>query len=535
VTGAEPPVAPGALPVVDGLRGATIVALVPVTADLGRAAKAAWAVARSAAGAGHPVVLVDCFVSAPRLHEAGGRPNEEGIVDVFEYGASPSRIATPLDEPHLTFVAAGTYAEDPVAFMTHPEWRRIAAALSEGDRSVLLFLPPECLPTIALDLDGMVALAPGWAEPAAADVPALQSAMARGIRLLTTVTGAEPEAPPPAVEPAAPTSADATATIVAEPSVPVVFAEPGPPLAVEPPAAAATESEPAPATEPAAPPTESEPAAAEPAAPPTESEPAAAAPPATGDEAPATAIGLEPTPASSRAKAAYAAILQRREEARRRLRQYAAIVAGVVVVGAAVVLVWPRRHPSAPGAAATTPADQPPPSPTPVAHPAGLPARLQVESLPYAVELLTSTSRATALMRGDELERAGVPAIVSPQEVARVTSYRVYAGPLPNRRSADSLVRVLRQNRLDRSRRARPVSVPLSFMLAQAGDTAAARVEAARLREAGVPAFALGQADGTYRLYAGAFTSRAEARYLDNLLTAARSAGILGPRVGFRP
>jgi hypothetical protein len=63
----------------------------------------------------------------------------------------------------------------------------------------------------------------------------------------------------------------------------------------------------------------------------------------------------------------------------------------------------------------------------------------------------------------------------------------------------------------------------------------AARAERARLRGIGVPAFVLGQADGTYRLYAGAYGKAEQAAYLDSLVTSTGSAGQLGPRVGFHP
>jgi hypothetical protein len=55
------------------------------------------------------------------------------------------------------------------------------------------------------------------------------------------------------------------------------------------------------------------------------------------------------------------------------------------------------------------------------------------------------------------------------------------------------------------------------------------------LRGIGVPAFVLGQSDGTYRLYAGAYATPEQAAYLDSLVTSIGSAGQLGPRVGFHP
>jgi hypothetical protein len=77
--------------------------------------------------------------------------------------------------------------------------------------------------------------------------------------------------------------------------------------------------------------------------------------------------------------------------------------------------------------------------------------------------------------------------------------------------------------------------VPLSIALKRVATLPAARAERARLRGLGVAAFVLGQADGSYRLYTGAFASAEQAAYLDTLLADTRTAGPLIPRVGYRP
>mgnify|MGYP001609167212 FL=1 len=77
--------------------------------------------------------------------------------------------------------------------------------------------------------------------------------------------------------------------------------------------------------------------------------------------------------------------------------------------------------------------------------------------------------------------------------------------------------------------------MPLSFALAGGLGPNAAQAERSRLREAGVPCFILGQADGTYRLFAGAYESAAQAAALHTLLSATGGAGELVPRVGFVP
>ena len=125
--------------------------------------------------------------------------------------------------------------------------------------------------------------------------------------------------------------------------------------------------------------------------------------------------------------------------------------------------------------------------------------------------------------------------MVAPVRVGRTLWYRVSVGPVASRAAADSLLRVVRAAGLDGSGAAAVALVPLSFALRRGATPLAARTERTRLRTAGVAAFVLGQADGSYRLFAGAFDKPAAAAYLDSVLTSTGSAGPLGPRVGFRP
>jgi len=57
----------------------------------------------------------------------------------------------------------------------------------------------------------------------------------------------------------------------------------------------------------------------------------------------------------------------------------------------------------------------------------------------------------------------------------------------------------------------------------------------ARLRRAGIASFILGQADGSYRVYSGAYATPDQASVLDSLINSTGNAGQLGPRVGYRP
>ena len=174
MTGTDDPAEPLARSIPELFRGAALVALVPATADLDAAATMAWNLARATAATGRRVALVDCHVDEPQLHATAGEDNRDGIVDVFEYGASLSRIARRQNESNLYFVPAGTFSPDPAVMAAHPRWRRLSAGFRHEDAVMLLFLPADCIASLAGSLDGMVALAPEGAEAGLASTPEIE-------------------------------------------------------------------------------------------------------------------------------------------------------------------------------------------------------------------------------------------------------------------------------------------------------------------------------------------------------------------------
>jgi hypothetical protein len=149
---------PGILPEFVGV--ASVIALVPAGDPTAHAPDTAWAVARAAAARGRRTLLVDCFVDAPRLHTVVGAPNDDGIVDAFEYGASLNRIARQQPEDNLFFIPAGSYAADAGALMANRRWQRLAAGFRHEGALLLLFLPASAVPVIAGETDGTIVLAP---------------------------------------------------------------------------------------------------------------------------------------------------------------------------------------------------------------------------------------------------------------------------------------------------------------------------------------------------------------------------------------
>ncbi len=457
---------PGASAIAELLTGVAVAALVPATADLDTAAALAWQVARSVAASGWRVALVDCHVDEPQLHTATGQHNHDGIVDVFEYGASLSRIARRQAEPNLYFVPAGTFAPDPAVMAAHPRWRRLSAGFKHEDAVMLLFLPADCRASLAQVLEGIVALAPEGVEAGLASTPEIQAAADAGVPLLASLTDLD------------------EAEAGAAPAVAARLAE---------------------RADREAPRDEAEPAAAE--------APAEAAPP---DE---TEIGVE-------------------EALRRPGRGVRVAVYGFTALLAAVVLAVTYRRELGLGnfgikaLGAGEDLSEPPLRLVPAFRTLTPHA---VDSLPFTVQVSAWTSLVFALDAGDAMEQHGLPPIVSPIRLGRRLWYRVYAGPVASQDAADSLLGAVRAAGLARPRTATATAVPLSLALMRVATVAAAGAARARLRAAGIPAFVLGQADGTYRLYAGAYAAGDQATYLDSLVTSTGSAGQLGPRVGFRP
>jgi hypothetical protein len=483
------------------LSGTALVALVPATAEVDRAAAMAWQLARAAANAGRKVALVDCHVDEPRLHAVAGEPNNEGIVDVFEYGASLSRIARQQPEENLYFLPAGTFAADPAALMGHQRWRRLAAGFRHEGAVMLLFLPAALVGAIAPNLDGLVALAPGAADAGPASAPEIQAAVDRGVPLLATLSDQEwPEA-----------AAVATLAPAAQPAVGAPAQRP-----VAPPTQRSVE---APAQRPVAPPAQ-RPVEA-PVQRPSRPIAARAEPAPTVSERASQPYFHRPRPPVVRA-------------AHARWGLYGPLLLLVAAAAAAnyrtelglgdlglsrLGLASGRDRAAAPAVAS---------GPSPL-------ERHAVDSLPFAVQVSSWTGLGPALDAADALEGSGFLPIVSPLRLGAQLWYRVYVGPVATQDGADSLLSAVRAAGFDRPLAAIPVLVPLSVALERAPTPGAARAERARLRGAGIPAFVLGLADGSYELFAGAFQRPDQASVLDSLLTSSGRAGQLGPRVGFRP
>jgi cell division septation protein DedD len=167
------------------IEGQTLVALVPTTADLVWAAKAAWDIARIAARreGGRRVALVDLWIEEPALHQTVGLTPGDGIVDAFEYGVSLNKAAREVDG--VFFIGAGSYTASAGDLYAHPRWRKLQAGFHSEGALLLLFLSAAGLARLSAVADGAIVLAPEGLDPvSAAGGGDVGAALQRGVPLL---------------------------------------------------------------------------------------------------------------------------------------------------------------------------------------------------------------------------------------------------------------------------------------------------------------------------------------------------------------
>ena len=173
-----------------------LVALVPTTADLVWAAKAAWDIARIAARGGRRVALVDLGIEEPALHQTVGLTPSDGIVDAFEYGVSLAKAAHEIDG--VFFIAAGSYTASAGDLYAHARWRKLQAGFRAEGALLLLFVSATGLGKLSAVADGAIVLAPEGLEPASAVGMEIAAVVERGTPLLGVARDRWMPAPGPA-------------------------------------------------------------------------------------------------------------------------------------------------------------------------------------------------------------------------------------------------------------------------------------------------------------------------------------------------
>ena len=117
--------------------------LVVAADDDGAAVRTAVELADARAQQGHATVLVDAGFRRPSLHKHLEIPNLEGIADIFEFGASLSRVTTRPEDRAFDFIPTGPYVPDAEAILRSGRWDRIGGELATESRVMLVFVPAD--------------------------------------------------------------------------------------------------------------------------------------------------------------------------------------------------------------------------------------------------------------------------------------------------------------------------------------------------------------------------------------------------------
>jgi hypothetical protein len=144
------PLANGAAsPVLEDLIGGPAAALTAVALVAGPAARASgWAGQAALALAARwrgprRIVLADLDLDRPSLHEAVGIANEEGVVDLIDYGLSLARLVQPAGDQGFEVLPAGLFAPDPEHILRHDGWTRVLLEVAERRATLLIFVPAD--------------------------------------------------------------------------------------------------------------------------------------------------------------------------------------------------------------------------------------------------------------------------------------------------------------------------------------------------------------------------------------------------------
>lgn len=544
----------------------------------GWAARAAVAIARRWPGVRRPV-LVDLDFRSPVLHEVAGVANEEGMADVVEYGVSLARVRQPVPGGEWDVVAAGPYVADPVAVLRSPAWLSVLQELARERGTLLAYVPARADgAALLVERIGTVLVLAEAAEADAivTDLPNPYAVLAVVVPRTTEVAGAASSGATAVAElgvaveggavegGAATLGEDATEAGPPEP-------EDDEPLVI---AAAASEVLRGGDGPPAAPrisdqdfdrirlPTdrasrealiadlrERQRAARLSPAPDSELLGLPSGPPAYahGDEQ-AQGVVLLPSSGGERARDLRVETMPDelsldtldpgepqpaapRRDFRKPLAWTLAIVLAVSLLGGAWRFLAGRLG-QGHSPAAIPVAEAPP------AQPEAEPEVVAEVELPYVVAIEAHTDLATAFRRLDALEQEpGLAFHIAPLEREGTLYYHIMAGPVRDSASAVAVRDTLLARRLKTA--STPTDVrhaPLSFLVGEYSDTAAADEAMAELRRLDVPSYMqlAEAADGAplHRVFVGAFSAPAEADVTRQLLRAAGVRDSLVTRMG---
>lgn len=415
--------------------------------DLQLAAYLAWAVARAAAS-GRRVALIDLSLERHALDGPATNPSAEGVVDVFEHGASLSHVAREQAVPGLFYIGGGTPPADAAAILGNARWQRLARGFAQEGALLLLFAPLDALAGLSLKPDALVWLGAGD-DPSAharaewAEVPILARVIAR------PSTAAVAEVPP---------------------------ATPAAPLA------------------------------------------------------------------GRRASGPVPMFTPRRPSRRRRgISPLVWILLGIPVLAAAGYLFLrpqtpPRSLVPPPTGFEDSVRDTVTDRKRAAARPEPVlptPAPAAGDTLYYSVQVAAFNALPAAMQYANRLAPNAGLVTVTPVSLGRQgVWYRVVVGALPSPSAADSVRRALWRDGLVDRPQGTILRTPNAYLLNTYPSRGAAEDGAQGVRDQGVPAYIVAEANGTFRLMLGAFEAPEQATAADSLLRALGSRATLITRIG---
>lgn len=152
----------------DARRPGPVLLLFDGAAERRWVADAAIALATGWTQAGRRTVLADLSLDDPLLHERIGMTNQDGVVDIFLYGASLARSARPVPGRGFLLIPAGTYTPEPAEIYADRRWEKIVSVFREGQASLLLAAPADApgIERLLARTDDVIVLADGDGEDA---------------------------------------------------------------------------------------------------------------------------------------------------------------------------------------------------------------------------------------------------------------------------------------------------------------------------------------------------------------------------------
>ena len=170
----------------------------------GWAALSAILLADAFTARGESVILADLSLQNPELHELLGNDNEEGLTDVFLFGASLQHIALAVPGKQFRLIPASAFTPDPQEVLRHPRWSSVFEELARTKSKLLIYLPVD-VPGAA-DLADRIGHTVVLAKPA--DRPLMAQTLSTDADVIGVLRPVEPEieagAPPEIAKPAPP-------------------------------------------------------------------------------------------------------------------------------------------------------------------------------------------------------------------------------------------------------------------------------------------------------------------------------------------